>query len=152
MFDTSNYDENKTGKWPLPIGKNKIVIGLFKDELGRKVKVEICALRPKTYAYLMNDDSEMEKAKRAKKSALKSRLRFESYKDWLLNNKIILKKQQIFKSDYHEMFTGEVNKIGLSSNNDQKLQTCDRITTYPHGTNAFKVCESEMLSKIQRKI
>ena len=71
MFDTSNYDENKTGKWPLPIGKNKIVIGLFKDELGRKVKVEICAIRRKTYAYLMNDDSEMKKAKRAKKSALK---------------------------------------------------------------------------------
>ena len=50
------------------------------------------------------------------------------------------------------MYTGEVNKIALSSNNDKKLQTCDRITTYPHGTNAFKVCESEMLSKIQCKI
>ena len=80
------------------------------------------------------------------------RVRFESYKDCLFNNKIILKKQQIFKSEYHEMYTGEVNKIALSSNNDKKLQTCDRITTYPHGTNAFKVCESEMLSKIQRKI
>ena len=50
------------------------------------------------------------------------------------------------------MYTGEVNKIALSSTNDKKLQTCDRITTYPYGTNVFKVCESEMLSKIQRKI
>ena len=34
-FDTSNYDEND--KRPLPIGKNKRVIGLFKDHLGRKI-------------------------------------------------------------------------------------------------------------------
>ena len=45
-FDTSNYDENKR---PLPIGKNKKVIGWFKDELGGKIVVEFCVLRPKTY-------------------------------------------------------------------------------------------------------
>ena len=39
----------------------------------------------------------------------------------------------------------KVNKIALSSNDDKRLQTYDRITTYPYGTNAFKVCESEML-------
>ena len=54
-----------------------------------------------------------------------------------------------FKSYYHVMYTEEVNKIALSSNDDKRLQTSDRITTYPYGTNAFKVCESEMLSKIR---
>ena len=43
------------------------------------------------------------------------------------------------------MYTEEVNKIALSSNDDKRLQTFDRVTTYPYGTNAFKVCESEML-------
>ena len=43
------------------------------------------------------------------------------------------------------MYTEEVNKIALSSNNDKRLQTFDRITTYPHGANAFKMCESEMV-------
>ena len=33
--------------------------------------------------------------------------------------------------------------------NNKRLQICDRITTYPYGTNDFKVCESEMLSKIR---
>ena len=47
-FDTSNYDENETGKRPLPIGKNKKVIGLFKDGLGGKIMKEFCALRAKT--------------------------------------------------------------------------------------------------------
>ena len=43
------------------------------------------------------------------------------------------------------MYTEEVNKIALSNNDDKRLQTFDGITTYPYGTNAFKVCESEML-------
>ena len=69
----------------------------------------------------------------------------KNYEDCLLNNKIILKSQQRFKSDYHEVYTEEINKIALSSNDDKRLQTFDKITTYPYGTNAFKVCESEMM-------
>ena len=55
-FDTSNYNEND--KRPLPIGKNKKVPGLFKDELGGKIITEVVALRAKTYAYL-NDKFEL---------------------------------------------------------------------------------------------
>ena len=47
------------------------------------------------------------------------------------------------------MYTEEVNKIALSSNDDKRLQTFDRVTTYSYGTNAFKVCESEMLNEIR---
>ena len=61
--------------------------------------------------------------------------------------KIMLKSHQIFKSEAHCLHTKEVNKIALSSNDDKRLQTFDRIRTYPYGTNAFKVCKSEMLSK-----
>ena len=68
-FDTSNYDEKD--KRPLPIGKNKKVIGLFKDELGGKIMTEFCALRAKAYAYKLNDDIEMKKAKGAKKCVVK---------------------------------------------------------------------------------
>ena len=42
-FDTSNYDENDNR--PLPIGKNKKVIGLFKNELGGKIMIEFIGLR-----------------------------------------------------------------------------------------------------------
>ena len=70
---------------------------------------------------------------------------FENYKDCLFNNKTVYRSQERFKSYYHDVYTEEVNKIALSSNDDKRLQTSDRITTYPYGTNAFKVCESEML-------
>ena len=56
LFDTSNYD--KKDNRPLPIGKNKKVIGLFKDELGGKIVTEFCAVRAKAYAYKLNDDTE----------------------------------------------------------------------------------------------
>ena len=61
--------------------------------------------------------------------------------------KIILKSQQRFKSKAHCVYTEEINKIALSSNDDKRLQTFDRITTYLYGKNGFKVRESEMLSK-----
>ena len=72
---------------------------------------------------------------------------FENYGDSLFNNKIILKSQKRFKSDHHKVYTEEVNKITLSSNDDKRLQTFDKVTTYPYGTYAFKVCESEMMVK-----
>ena len=63
-FDTSNYDEND--KIPFLTGKNKNVIGLFKDELGGKIITEFVALRAKAYTYLMEDGSEHKKPKEQK--------------------------------------------------------------------------------------
>ena len=71
---------------------------------------------------------------------------FENYKDSLFNNNTILRSQLRFKSDLHNMYTEEVNKIALNSNDEKRLQTYDRITAYPYGTNAFKVCESKLMA------
>ena len=109
---------------------------------------EFAGLRAKTWAHLMDDNSEKKKTKGTKKCVIKRRLIFENYKDCLFNNKIIVKSQQGFKSDHHHLYTVESNKIALSSNDDKRLQTFDKITTYPYRTNTFKVCESEMLLKV----
>ena len=97
----------------------------------------------------MDNDSENKKAKIIKKCVIKRRLTFENYEDSFFNDKTILRSQLRFKSDHHNVYTREVNKIALNNKEDKRLQTFDRVTTYPYGTNAFKVCESEMLSKIQ---
>ena len=145
-FDTSNYDKNHERL--LQIGVNKKVTGMFKDELGGKILKKVCAFRAKTYTYLMEDDNEMKKFKGVKRCVIKRRLMFENYKDSLFNNKTIMRSQLRFKSDHHNVYTEEVNKIALNSNDNKRMQTLDRIKTYPYGTNAFKVCESEMLNKI----
>ena len=109
--------------------------------------IEFIWFRAQTYAYLIDDDSEKKKAKGTKRCVIKRILKFNDYEDCLLNNKIILKSQQRFKSDYHNLYLEQINKTALSSNDDRRLQIFDKMTTHPHGTNAFKVCESEMLSK-----
>ena len=86
-FDTSNYEENR----PLPMGKNKKVIGLMKDELGGKIITEFVALRPKTYSYLTDDGKEDKKAKGTKKCVIKKMIKFNDYKKCLLNDEVILK-------------------------------------------------------------
>ena len=146
-FDTSNYEVNR----PLPTGKNKKVIVLMKDELGGKIMTEFLALRPKTYSYLTDDCEEDKKVKGTKKCVVKRRLKFNDYKDCLLNNQIVLKSQQRFKSKKHDLYTEEVSKVALSSNDDKRLQTFDRITSFPSGTSAGKVCKTELLSKVNIK-
>ena len=112
---------------------------------------EFVALRPKTYLYLTDDCEEDKKAKGTKKFVIKGRLKFNDYKDYLLNNQIVLKSQQRFKNERHDVSTKEINKIALSSNDDKRLQTFDRITSYPYETSAGKVCRTELLSKVNIK-
>ena len=81
----------------------------------------------------------MKKSKGTKKCVIKLETMFENYIDCLLNDKIILKSQQRFKSNNHNIYTEEINKIALRSNSHKGLQTSNRIKAYPYGTNAFKV-------------
>ena len=120
-FDISNYYKND--KRPLQTGMKKKVIGMFKDELGGKIMKEFCALRAKTYAYLMDDDSEKKKDEGTKICIIKRKTMFQNYTDSLFNNNTILRSQLRFKSDLHNAYTEEVNNITLNSNDDKRLQT-----------------------------
>ena len=128
-FDTSNYDVDR----PLPKVKKKEVIGLMKDELDGRIITEFVALRPKTYSYMTDEFIEMKKAKGTKKCVIKKMLKFEDYKKYLFDNKPMLKSQQRFKSEHHELYTENINKIALSSNDDKRIVAVDGITSYPYG-------------------
>ena len=82
-FDTSGYCSNN---WPLPVGLNKKVTGLMKDELGGAIMIEFVALRPKLYSYKVLDGSEDKMCKGMKKRVVKKTLKFEDYKTCLFNN------------------------------------------------------------------
>ena len=77
---------------------------------------EFVELRAKTYAYLTDDESEKKKAKGTKKCVIKRELRFRNYVDCLFKDKTILKLQQRFESDCHDVYTEQINKTALSSN------------------------------------
>ena len=105
-FDTSNYEVKR----PLPIGKNKKVLGLMKDELGGEIITEFIVLRPKTYSCLT-----------------------DNYKKCFLNDQVILKSQQRFISNKHDVYTEDVNKIALSNDDDKRIVSLDKISSYANG-------------------
>ena len=72
---------------------------------------------------------------------------FNDYEDCLSDDEIILKSQPRFKSDYHNIYIYIYIYICIYIYIYKRLQIFDKITTYSYGTNAFKTCESEMLSK-----
>ena len=116
-FGTSNYNVDR----PLPKGKNNKAIGLMKDELGGGI-------------HNMTDEFiEMKKAKGTKKCVIKKMPKFEDYKKYLFDKEPMLKSQQRFKSENHEVYTENINKIALSSNDDKRIVALDRITSYPYG-------------------
>ena len=128
-FDTSNYEVNR----PLPMGRNKKVIGLMKDELGGKIITKFVTLRPKTYSYLTDDGKEDKKAKGTKKCVIKNMTKFNDCKKCLLNDEMILKSQQRFISKKHDVYTENINNIALSNNDDKRTVSSDKITSYPYG-------------------
>ena len=128
-FDTSNYSLDR----PLSKGKNKRIIGLMKDELGGGTITEFVALRPKTYSYTTDEFIELKKAKGTKKCVVKKMLKFEDYKKCLFGIEPMLKSQQMFNSENHEVYTEGINKIAVSSNDDKRILALDRIRSYSYG-------------------
>ena len=129
----------------------------MKDKLGEKMMKKFVRLRAKTYIYLTDDGSENKKAKGTKKCVIKIKLKFEDYKncleatqlennisyleknetdidsfkndhkEFIKINRLILKTQQIFKSERDNVFTEEINKIALCLNDDKRMQSIDLI-------------------------
>ena len=98
-----------------------------------------------------SSDNSDKKANGTKKCVTKQILKFNNYKNCLLNNEIILKSQQRFKGEAHNVYTEEINKIALSSNDDKGLQTFDRIISYPYDTSSGNVCKTELLEYLKYK-
>ena len=134
-FDASNYEVKR----PLPIGKNKKIIGLMKVELGGEIITEFnlkFILKKnsiKTYSYLTHNDKIDKKAKGTKKCIIKKMIKFDDYKKCLLNDEVILKSQQRFMSNKHDVYTEDVNKIALSNDDDKRIVSPDKISSYPYG-------------------
>ena len=67
----------------------------------------------------------------------------ENHKQFIRNNKSILKTQQRFKSVRHNVFTEEINKIALSANDNKRIQSIDLIETNAYGTSKDQVIEKK---------
>ena len=67
----------------------------------------------------------------------------DSLKKFIKNNKLILKTQQRFRSEKHNVFTEEINKTALISNDDKRIQSIDSVDRYAYGTSKDLLGEKE---------
>ena len=135
-FNTSGYSPNR----PLPVGLNRKVIGLIKDELGGKIMTEFVALRPKLYSYKELDGSEDKKCKGIKKCIVKKTLTFEDYKTCLFSDSTECRSQLMFGSSKHEVHTIKVNKVALNRDGDKRISKRDEISTFARGHKDLSWC------------
>ena len=71
----------------------------------------------------------------------------EDQKVFVKNNKLILKIQKRFKSEKYNVFTGEINKDALSSNDDKRMQAIGSIETCAYGTSKDLICKKENIKR-----
>ena len=129
-FNTSGYDKDDSK--PLPIGKNKEVIGKIKEDLGGKIMTEFVALRPKSYAYKYNSKEE-KKCKGVKKCIIKKTLGFDDYVNCFLGSTNDYRSQLMFRSTKHEVHMVKVNKVALNRDDDKRIIKKDGIGMIARG-------------------
>ena len=106
---------------------------MFKDEVGGKVIDEFVGLRAKLYSYRMLEGEESKKCKGVKKSVIKKSIAHDDYKKCLFTGKEQLRKMDVIRSHKHEIYTEEVNKIALSSDDDKRHILKDDMHTLALG-------------------
>ncbi len=131
MFDTSNYLKDHPSK--IPPGKNKKVIGMFKDEAEGKIIQGFVGLRAKLYAYKMLDGKEEKKCEGIRKPVIKKHIRFEDYKSCLFSGCEQMRKMNIIRRRKHTLYTEEVNKVAMSAYDDKHVVLPDGIHTLAIG-------------------
>ena len=116
-FDMSGCCKDR----PLPVGLNKKVIALMKDELGGAIMTVFIALRPKLYSYGKLNGAEDKKCEGIKKCMVKKTLAFDNYKNCLFSptNESTFRQQLMFRNQKHEVHTVEVNKVALNRDDDK---------------------------------
>ena len=102
---------------------------MFKDEVAGKQITHFVGLRPKLYSFKVEDDKVVKKCKGIKKNVVKKGITFDDYIRCLFSGEKQMKSMKIIRSENHDIYSKEINKIALSSNDDKRQVMEDKIHT-----------------------
>ena len=111
---------------------------MFKNEACGKEIVEFVCLRAKLYSYKMLDCSEDKKFKGVTKKFTKRSIQFDDYRECLFSRKEQHRKMNVIRSLCYEIYTKEINKIVLSSDDDKRVIMAEWIHTLAYGHTNLK--------------
>ena len=126
-FDTSDYPPNHESG--ILTGANKKVIGMFKDEVAGRQITHFVGLRPKLYSYKVEGEKANKKCKGIKKNVVKKGIIFEDYVKCLFSGEKQMRSMKIIRSENHDIYSKEVNKVALSNEDDKRKVLRDKIHT-----------------------
>ena len=126
-FDTSDYPPNHESG--IQTGVNKKVIGMFKDEVAGRQITHFVGLRPKLYSFKVEDGSLTKKCKGVKKNVVKNKIEFEDYVECLFSGERQMRNMKIIRSENHDIYSKEVNKVALSNEDDKRVVMEDKVNT-----------------------
>ena len=66
----------------------------------------------------------------------------------LIKNKLLLKLQQRFNSERHNIFTKEIRKIAMISSDDKRMPSMDSLKTIPYGMRRDIIWRKKKISKL----
>ena len=126
-FDTSDYPpDHKSG---ILTGVNKKVIGMLKDEVAGKQITHFVGLRPKLYSFKIEESNEVKKCKGIKKNVVKKGINFEDYVQCLFSGEKQMRNMKIIRSENHDIYSKEINKVALSADDNKRKVAEDKIHT-----------------------
>ena len=102
---------------------------MFKDEVAAKQITHFVGLRPKLYTFKIEEDKEVRKCKGIKKNVVKKKLDFNDYVKCLFSGEKEMRKMKIIRSEKHDIYSKEVNKIALSNEDDKRIVMEDNVHT-----------------------
>ena len=133
-FDTSGYAKDHPAVGiGFPVGKNKKVSGVFKDECGGKMISELAALRAKCYSVLMDKGNVSKRCKGVKNNVVKKEIMHEDFKTTLFSGEKLIRNQNLIRSRGHNVFTERMKKIALSADDDERIILEDGVSTLALG-------------------
>ena len=146
-FDTSDYPKDNAYGIPLA---NKKVLGKFKDELNGKIMEEFIGLRSKLYSYkVFEDGKETKKAKGIKKNVVQKQICFDDFRKCLLTREAIYKKQSLFRTKKHDIYTVEQNKKALSFYDDKRFILENGTDTLAWGHYSIGIQKDQFLNHLK---
>ena len=117
------------------------MIGKFKDEACGKQIEEFVGLRAELYSFKLAGE-DRKKCKGIKKAVIKNSITHDDYKECLFSGNEQMRTMNVIRSYRHEIYTEEVNKVALSSNDDKRIILNDGIHTLAHGHHKIDLLES----------
>ena len=95
----------------------------------------------------MLDGSEDKKCKGVTRNFTKRSIQFDDYRECLFGSKEQHRKINVIRSHCHEVYTEEINKIALSSDDDKRVIMANGIHTLGYGHTKLK--KLQLINELQ---